>query len=406
MAKDVYQARRAFLYSAVIYLFISLLIVWIAMLIRTQNDKLDFGYVFPYIVENYTPVGFRGLLLVGVLAMIMSTADSNLNAAATILANDIIVPLLGVSPKPWLKVLRSHKGQLIIARVGSVVLGLLALLFSLNPDHCLHAKFTPRPWVMPWTMPWIMPWDFYMSVISVPLLVAILGFRSTTRTVLIGMAAGFLTVYCWFHLLPHAHVDVSVPGMLANLISLMGSHYLLDEPGGWQPLDPTSPLILERVARKQAWERRWRTVRTFRLYPYLRQNLPAHSQDRRYVFLGLYTIFAVYAASYTIDVANDIAYRSIYEGIYYAVLPITTAFLTLPIWSSIVKKSSFYGLFLAHRYRRRTFLCRHATSHYKSFSSYTSDDSGAKLFHGCFTITLAFSTFYSLYGRSHGGLLF
>ena len=223
----------------------------------------------------------------------------------------------------------------MIARVSSIVLGLLALRFSLDPNSYLHPKFTLRPWSMPWLMPWLMPWHFYMSVISVPLLLTILGFRSTTRTVLIGMAAGFLTVYLWVHLLPHVSVDSNVPGMLANLIGFVGSHYLLNEPGGWQPLDSTSPLVLERMLRRQAWKRRWKAARAFKLYPYLQQNLP--SQDQSYVFLGLYAILAVYASLYTIETANATAYGVLYKGIYYTVLPITTAFLTFPFWSSVVK---------------------------------------------------------------------
>lgn len=335
IAKDVYQARRSFLYASLIYLFVSLFIIWIALLIRTQNDNLDFGHVFPYIVANYAPTGFKGLLLVGFVAMMMSTADSNLNAAATILTNDIVIPLLPTSSKSWLQVVKSNKGQLVMVRVGSVILGLLALYFSLNPNSYLHAKFTPRPWTMPWIMPWVMPWDFYMSVISIPVLLVILGFRSTSRTVLIGMVASFLTVYLWTHLLPHALINSVIPGMLANCIGFMGSHHLLGEPGGWQPLDATSPLILERALRRKSWKRRWEAIRAFRIYPYLRQNLPV--QDTYYVLLGIYMIFTSYVSFYTMKEIDISAYRIIYAGIYYTVLPIATSFISFPLWPPAVK---------------------------------------------------------------------
>jgi Na+/proline symporter len=94
MAKNVHQVRQAFLYSALIYFFLFLFIVWIAILIRTENSSLDPSYVFQYIVERYTSVGIAGLLLAGLMAMIMSTADSNLNAAAVIFANDIMHPTM------------------------------------------------------------------------------------------------------------------------------------------------------------------------------------------------------------------------------------------------------------------------------------------------------------------------
>jgi Na+/proline symporter len=329
MAKNVYQVRQAFLYSALIYFFLLLFIVWIAILIRTENDSLDPSYVFQYIVERYTSVGMAGLLLAGLMAMIMSTADSNLNAAAVIFANDIIRPTMVSSKHPLLKSVLSDGNQLFIARVGSVVIGLLSLLLALNADSYLYRKLV------------LGAWGYYMPVVSVPLLLAILDFRSTTRTVLIGMAAGFTTVYLWDSFLADTNIDSNLPGMLANVTGLLGSHYILKEPGGWQQLSPSSPLVLERAARRQAWQRRLQAIRSFRLYPYLQQNLPA--QESFYFFFGLHTMAATYAALYTIgDIEN---YQPIYTGIYHAVLPITTAFLTFPIWPLTMKSKRFITFF-------------------------------------------------------------
>jgi Na+/proline symporter len=329
MAKDVYQVRQSFLYSALIYFFLFLFIVWIAILIRVENDSLDLSDVFLYVVERYTSVGMAGLLLAGLMAMIMSTADSNLNAAAVIFANDIICPIIASRKPPRLKSMQSDGNQLIIARVGSVVIGLLALLLALDSDSYLYVKLV------------LGAWGYYMPVISVPLLLTILNFRSTTRAILIGMAAGFTVVYLWDSFFSHTNIDSNLPGMLANLIGTMGSHYMLGEPGGWQQLAPDSPLALERTARKQRWQRRLQAIGRFRLYSYLQQNLPA--QEGFYFFFGLYTMAATYAALYTIgDVEN---YQPIYTGIYHAVLPITTAFLTFPIWPLTVKSKRFITFF-------------------------------------------------------------
>jgi hypothetical protein len=60
--------------------------------------------------------------------------------------------------------------------------------------------------------------------------------------------------------------DGNMPGMLANLTGLLGSHYLLGEPGGWQHLAPDSPLSLERAARRQAWQ--WAPP-GYQRFPYL-----------------------------------------------------------------------------------------------------------------------------------------
>ena len=153
------------------------------------------------------------------------------------------------------------------------------------------------------------------------------------------MAAGFLTVYLWIYLLPHAVIDSSVPGMLANLIILLGSHYLFKTPGGWQALEPNSALALERTARQQAWRRRWYTLRAFAFYAYLKKNLP--TQESLYFLVGLYILMATYVAFYTVENGGNIVYFTIYQGLYYAVLSVSTAFLTFPVWPRSVQNHRF-----------------------------------------------------------------
>ncbi|MHA7877442.1 MAG: sodium:solute symporter family transporter [Bacteroidota bacterium] len=334
MAKNVYQVRNTFLYSSLVYLLIISLIIWIAFLIRIQNPNLSFDEVLQYIVDRYAPAGFRGLFLSGFTAMLMSTADSNLNAAGSILANDIIVPFVKESTNPLLKRFKSDHAQVVIARIGSLIIGILALMLAFYSIE--HGLVSVASISASWVLPWTLPWNFYMAVVAAPLLLSILGFRSTKRTVIIGMLAGFLTVYLWVYLFPDAYVDSSLPGMLVNFIIMMSGYYLFGEPGGWQPVHVASPLAWERASRQQAWRRRWNNLRAFKLYPYLQQNLPA--QEGLHFCLGLYILTVTYVAFYTVGKTENIAYYALYEYICYAVLPITTALLTFPIWPHAAKQ--------------------------------------------------------------------
>lgn len=342
MAKNVYQIRKSFLYAALLYLLIILLIIWIALLTRTHNSNLSYDGAFQYIVDHYaSSIGLRGLFLSGFMAMIMSTADSNLNVASSMLVNDIIIPLTALSKHPLLKRLSTDRAQLMMARAGSFILGLLALFLSLDSIEYSRLSITSISAFrqMRWVLPFVLPWHFYTPVISMPLLLGILGFRSATRTVLMGMAAGFLTVYLWIYLLPHTLIDGSIPGMLANLTVLMGSHYLFKTPGGWQALESNSPLVLERTARHQAWRRRWHALRSFTLYPYLKNNLPA--QEVLYFLLGLYILITTYVAFYTVENVDTIARFAVYQSLYYAVLLVSTAFITLPVWPRTIRNYRF-----------------------------------------------------------------
>jgi len=250
------------------------------------------------------------------MALAMSTADSELNAISVIFANDIVRPLM-----------RKTHNSVSIARFFSVVAGILALCMALYSKDLLSLI--------------LLSGSLYMPILAVPMLMAVLGFRTSTRGILLSMAAGFVTVVLWS--LFFKNDDSIIPGMVANLMVLLGGHYLLGDPGGWQKVDPYSPLGLERAARKEAWQRRLQAIKHFQLVPYLQQNLP--QQEGIYSLFGFYTIAATYTAFYTIgDSAGD-GYQAIYEGIYHTVLFATTAFLTFPIWPSTVKSHRFMTFF-------------------------------------------------------------
>lgn len=334
IARSVHQVRKAFLYAATLYFFLLLFIIWIAIIVRADNASLAPGNVFQYIVSNYVSVGMVGILLAGLMAMIMSTADSNLNAASVIFVDEVVTMKLFGTRLRFAASQRNERIKLLVARCASVLLGLLALYLSMHPESYLFSNLVLKAW------------DLYMPVVSVPLLLAIWGFRSTTTPALIGMAAGFVTVVVWDYFVPYfhiggsvSHIGASMPGMFANCLGLLGSHYLLRAPGGWQIFESASSLVLERSVRRQTWQRFSQSIRSFRLYAYLQQNLP--TEEGFYFFFGLYAMVATYAPFYTIVLPDNPDYQTIYTGIYYFFLPLITLFMTFPIWPPEIRKMRF-----------------------------------------------------------------
>ena len=316
MARSPKQVQRSFTYAAAIVLLLKLFLVWIAILLLADNPGLSKAEVVPYVVSNYTYVGLKGLLSIGIIAMAMSSADSFLNSAAILAANDIFR-----SSKT------SNSSRLSVARNASWLLGGAALVLALYPMDLLRLL--------------LLAGSIYLPIVTVPLLLSIFRFRTTSRAVLTGMAAGIITVGLWSVFLDNS--DSILPGMIANLLFLLGTHYLLGEPGGWLKIDPNSPLGLEQAARKAAWQNRLTSLKNFKLFAYLKQNLP--QQEYIYFFFGLYTVAATYTALYTIGDADIKAYRATYEGISAIVLLITTSFLTYSIWPSKFKNERFIAFF-------------------------------------------------------------
>ena len=58
--------------------------------------------------------------------------------------------------------------------------------------------------------------SFYMPIVTVPFIMALFGFRSTEKSVLIGMFTGFLTVILWDYIFskPFFDLDSLIPAMM------------------------------------------------------------------------------------------------------------------------------------------------------------------------------------------------
>ena len=78
-------------------------------------------------------------------------------------------------------------------------------------------------------------YGLYISVITLPFVLAMLGFRSSEKSVLIGMTIAILTFFIWQLKLfgITSNLESAAAAIIANTVFLFGSHYLLQQPGGW-----------------------------------------------------------------------------------------------------------------------------------------------------------------------------
>ncbi|MEM7382891.1 MAG: sodium:solute symporter family protein [Bacteroidota bacterium] len=309
MAQNVEQARRSFSYAGIISLLAGLSLVWVAILLLANDPHLAPDKLLNHVIKNYTTPGFRGLIGIGITALAMSTADSYLNASAVLLTNDIAKPL-GIS----------FRREALFARVLCLLSGLFALLIALRIRGILKLLEFAN--------------SFYMPIVTVPLLLALFGFRSSKRAVLVGMALGVITVRSWQVFLGGSSLTV-LAGMLASVTGLLGSHYLLREAGGWVGIKVKEPLIAARQRRQRAWKAFVKSIKQFRLSQYLQKNLPG--QDYFFFLFGIYVIAATYASFYTIEETVRTQYASLYRIIYNSVLIAATCFLSYPIWPTIFR---------------------------------------------------------------------
>ena len=321
MAKNARQAYRSFTYAAGLNLIVVLCIGWIALLLFAEHPGLSKQEVVPYLVSQYTQPGYRGILLIGMLAMSISTVEAKLNSATVILTNDILVS--------WNITFRN---ALRTAQLCSILVSSLALLLAFYLQDALKLL--------------IVSVGVSCPVIDVAFLMAILGFRTSARSVLTGMACGVvITLYKGMDWA----VSGVIWGMLANLLGLVSSHYLLNEEGGWQEDCVRPHKSLQRIYRGLI-----QSIQVFRPYMYLQKNTP--SQVSFYPLIGVYILAVTHGSLCGLPQPVQAQYSSTHMIIYQTTFLVATGLVSCALWHQYLKKtpymtwvwhtSIFYSLFL------------------------------------------------------------
>ena len=230
MAKDISQASKAFTAAGLIMFCCQYLVLYLIglLLLSSGIEDLNANNIIPYIFDNYLSAGFKGIFLIGILAMAMSTSDSYINSSSVLLINDLLKPI-GVK--------FDSESELLITRISAIIVGLIALILSVYSNSLLDLILTT--------------YSFYLPIVSVPFLLAVFGFRSTSKNVLLGMFAGFCTVI-WFKLF--SETDSLIPGMLSNLFCLLILHYSTGSTGGW--IDNKNNIEFNRVIDNRTRKRK------------------------------------------------------------------------------------------------------------------------------------------------------
>ncbi|OHE74067.1 MAG: hypothetical protein A2Y14_05590 [Verrucomicrobia bacterium GWF2_51_19] len=197
MAKNGDQAKRAFRISGFMEFPMVMLAGLLGLIALVLNPQLNSDMTFPYLINNFVPIGMRGLCMAGIIAVIMSSADSQLNAGCIAFIHDVLQP---IKKKKF-----SEKQEVLVTRLFSVVIGLLGIYMSLELKHLmdivLHAK------------------TFWMPIMVPPLLATLMGYKAKTYRLFLAAIGGAVLVFFWKrYITPNYSWDPLLPGMLFNAL--------------------------------------------------------------------------------------------------------------------------------------------------------------------------------------------
>ncbi|AWN82074.1 High-affinity proline transporter PutP [Candidatus Cardinium hertigii] len=239
MASSPIQARKLFIHAGIFSSIIVGFIALIAFFLFVKVPSLSVLQIWPYIFGTL-PAIFKGLIAISLLAMAMSTADSKLNVCAVMVSHDVVGSIQAN------RVL-TDKHKLVLARLTALVVGICAMLLVFWKKDLFTLL--------------MLVFDLGVPIITAPFLLAVYGFRGTSRTALIGMATGIVAILAWNRWIkPITGINGAFPSMLANGLAMLAAHYLLPQPAGtgWVPPDKIYQQRQQekaRIARRSKQER-------------------------------------------------------------------------------------------------------------------------------------------------------
>jgi SSS family solute:Na+ symporter len=119
-ARDDGVARRAALSAAAVVIPVSFLLAAVGLMARAHFPDIAAEAALPVTVSELVPVGLKGLIVAGFLAAVMSSADTTLMSASTILSLNVASPLVNLTKAQ----------QLRLTKVILIVVGFLAWLVA------------------------------------------------------------------------------------------------------------------------------------------------------------------------------------------------------------------------------------------------------------------------------------
>lgn len=208
MDKDSKKVANAWRLSALIDICFYILICTIGLVALVKNPSIQPNMAFTHILGNL-PRGIAGIAIVGILAVIMSTADSYLNVASISLVHDVI--------KPLTKKKISDKLELRLAQVLTIVLGLSAIYAALKFPSMLDLiiHFLTLLWA---------------PLVVAPLYASIFGLKAGVRSFIIAGICGLATQFIWPLLTgTKSEIVITMMSPAGSALGLLISHFVFQK---------------------------------------------------------------------------------------------------------------------------------------------------------------------------------
>ncbi|RZI45975.1 sodium:solute symporter family protein [Rickettsiales endosymbiont of Peranema trichophorum] len=203
MSNNTRQLSKALHIIGFLHLPLLLTICMIGFIIRVQMPEVQSNVAFMVFMDKYLCTGIKGLMIVGMIAVMMSTADSFLNTASILCAHNV-----GKGLYPGM----NDEHQLSLARFSACVIAGMAIVIATSRSGIVELLW------------WIR--NFWEPIILVPMIAGFLSFRTHPNSFRVSCCTAIMFVYVGSYIDGKLATVSIVLGIVGSAIGFFGAHYL------------------------------------------------------------------------------------------------------------------------------------------------------------------------------------
>lgn len=196
VSKDKKKLAGATIASGLLSVPFFLIAGGLGLIAMVLLPEINSNAVFPSMINLLVPIGLKGIVISGVVAIIMSSADSFLLSSSVGIVQDVFMPL---TSEKW----HDDKYKFRLARVVNLVTGLSAMTISMFIPNMLDIL--------------VFAYNFWAPMILVQLIAALLKKTVTKASFFGGFAGGLVGSVLWnmfgSKILP---IDSIIVGVVCN----------------------------------------------------------------------------------------------------------------------------------------------------------------------------------------------
>lgn len=207
MSKSTRKAKQSFIFLSVTDMLFTTISGLLGLTAYVINKNMEANTVLLNLITELSIVGYglKAMAIIGLLSVIMSTADSYLNTLSVSIVHDILLPF---------KIITNQTQELYSVRIVTAIFGVVSTLITMYFDNIFELAIYFS--------------NFWGPVVVGPLILGLCEIKINQRACLIAMFVGFSTFLFWeyFQLKSITNIYSIIPSVSVNIITSMGLAYI------------------------------------------------------------------------------------------------------------------------------------------------------------------------------------